>query len=76
MKIKLSNKESKQSRPYPKLMIKLMIDNDEGDIYFMSRYGVGTIICSTNEGWLGIRIDDLNMSNMVDYEGEITLSND
>lgn len=72
MKIKLSHKESKPSRPYPKLMI----DNDEGDIYFMSRDGDGILIYSTDEAWIGIHIDDLNMSNLVDYEGEITLSND
>jgi hypothetical protein len=52
-----------------------MIDDDD-DIYFVSQDSVGTLIYSYVEDRLGIHIDDLNMSDLVDYEGKITLSND
>jgi hypothetical protein len=71
MKIELTNKKSKKTQPYPKLMI-----DDDDDIYFVSQDSVGTIIHSYVKDRLGIYIDDLNMSDLVDYEGKITLSND
>ena len=52
-----------------------MIDDDD-DIYFVSQDSVGTVIHSHVKDRLGIYIDDLNMSDLVDYEGKITLSND
>ncbi len=74
MKIKLADKKPIKIRSYPKLMI-----DEEGSIYFMYSEVSGVVIyaaegCSCDG--VGDHSDCWDSDSMVDYEGEITLSND
>ena len=74
MKIKLTDKKRDKGYPFPKLMI-----DEDGSIYFMQHDGCGTLIVAgegISSSVVGDYFDELDMSNIEDFDSELTLSND
>jgi hypothetical protein len=71
MKVTITPAAPPTSKPYPKLMI----DTEDGDVFFMKTESRGTLIYSTRKG-ADVGIDGKWItSTFVDFEGSITLSN-
>jgi hypothetical protein len=71
MKTKITNQDSQQEKPFPKLMIDV-----GGDIHLMITHGAGIVVYSDCDENVGLYDTDWNMSELKDFSGEIILSND
>ena len=71
MKVTITPAAPSTSKPYPKLMI----DPQDGDIFFMKTESIGTLLHSTRKGTDVGNANSWITSTFVDFEGSITLSN-
>lgn len=75
MKVEVKESSKKAERPFPKLMV-----NHHGAIVLMHNgRGHGTILKpmgNTRLEFLDLYRDRLDITSFIDFEGEITLSND
>lgn len=72
IKVTLGQGETKNEKPFPKLMI----SNNRSLVLFACSK-IGTVIDSPSGAYsVGLYLTTWNMSNFTDYEGSITLQNE